>query len=503
MQLLAVAKRLIGHIVLIGQAQKIACKGGEAAMERIFVATVGMAPAVVTETLWALWARDAAWIPDRIEIVTTLGGAQAIRRDLLVSDGPLATIYPAPWRIPPITVFIPLRDTASEAVRSMTLAWTNGHAVVARNEHPLAISDVDDEDAAICMGDLILDRVGAACRDPSNQLHLSISGGRKTMSAHALFSLGLVGNPQDEASHVLMGAEFDSNRQFWHPNQGGCIHTTEVQRLSLGKPPQDWPAPTLDPRDAAATLRLFPIAAPRYDLIPRQSKGSKSLPRLSTILDQMNLAGDWLRAPRMELDVHLNAVTVNGRRQTMHPMDFLWLRLLATAAAEGWTSPRDHGQPPGAVTVARLLFGPPDHGRLHDLRRWFEEAQTAGLRGDDVVRKAAQRTLALSEASGDTNPGDNLGTKIFGWIGVMDAAAARGPATFDAKIVDVAKDILDTLGSFTKLRGQLADLFGVPLAEAMLPRHQKRSRKVDDLRQAAFTLNGVAPGFLHVVGQII
>ena len=502
MRLFVVAKRLIGPIVLIGQAQKIACKSGKVAMERIFVATVGMAPAVVTETLWALRAREAVWIPDRIEIVTTLGGAQAIRRDLLATGGPLATIYPAPWRIPPITVFIPLRDTASETVRAMTLVWADGQAVVVKGEHPLAISDVDDEEAAICMGDLILDRVGSACRDPSNQLHLSISGGRKTMSAHALFSLGLVGNPQDEASHVLMGVEFDSNRQFWHPDQGGRIHTVEAQRLSQGKPQPDWPAPTLDPRNAATTLRLFPIAAPRYDLIPRQRKGSRSLPRLSTILDQMNLAGDWLRAPRMELDVLCNAVTVNSCRQILDPMGFLWLRLLATAAQEGWTSPRDHGQPPGSVTVARLLFGPPIHTRLHELRRWFEEAQTAGLRGDDVARKAALRTWALTEASGDADPGDNLGTKIFAWIGVMDEAKLRGPSSFEAKLIDVAKDILAKMGSFTKLRQHLTTLFGAPLAEAMLPRRNDRPSPIDDLPQAAYTLNGAGPGFLQTVGQV-
>lgn len=465
-------------------------------MERIFIATLGMAPAVVTETLWALRQRVPPWIPDRIEVITTRQGARAVRDRLMVGAGPLASLYPPPRRIPPMTVLVPVNDMAAPRVRRTALHWDPATGRIGtEGDEAEGIADVDDAQAAACMGDLILDRVAAACALPDNQLHLSISGGRKTMSAHALFSLGLVGNPQDEASHVLMGAAFDTNPQFWHPDQGGRIHTVEAQRAaqSAGTARKGLPAPALDPREAAASLRLFPIAAPRYDIISRSDRGA--LPRLSAIIDQMNLAGAWLRAPAMRLDTRRNTVTINGETRPLDPMDFVWLRLLATAADEGWTSAEDRDQPAGMVTAARLLYGRPGYGRLADLRLWYQEAMTAGLRGDEVARRAAQRTELLG-ADDPRAASRNLGARVTGWLAEISQGAARGDRVRRAAEEKAAEDLVAVIGSFSKLREELAAAFGKPLVEAMLPRARTKYSKVDGMPRAGWMLAGARPGFL-------
>ena len=461
-------------------------------MKRIFIATLGTAPAVVTETLWSLAQRPTPWIPDRIEIITTLEGVKFIRPTLMRKDGPLSTIPGLPQETP-LSLFVPIRDLTSERIRAVELRWT-GEGVTTIGEDPAALHDVDDEEAASCMGDLILDRVHAACADSTNQLHLSISGGRKTMSAHALFSLGLVGNPQDEASHVLMGAEFESNREFWHPDQGGLIRTSAEQNamFKAGLMPGDpaAPKPSLDPKLARQTLRLFSIAAPRYDVIPKaapaKAKSIQSrLPRLSVIIQQMNLAGDWRRAPQMELNTWTNRVTINGCERFLDPMDFVWLRLLATAASEGWISPRDHGQPPGAVTVARVLFGGQD--RLGDLRRWCMEATTAGTRGNDVVRLAALRTEAMDgEAEGGLGQ-QNLANRILEWKKEFGKAA-------------VAEELQETLQrNISKLEDHLEGKFGLPLAKALEMGSKGRRKPVDRIPQAAYGLSHAQKGFLKVI----
>lgn len=466
-------------------------------MELVFLATLGKAPAVVTESLWALRQRPKPWVPDRVELVTTLGGAEELCRSLLIPDGPLATIYPD-TPVPPVQVFVPLPDILSPTVRHVSLAWSAASGVAA---DPAALAgglaDVSDETAAACMGDLILDRVNEACRDPDNQLHLSISGGRKTMSAHALFSLGLVGNPQDEASHVLIGGEFDTNRRFFHPDQGGLIHTVAVQIAHRTRPVADWPAPTLDPREAAGKLRLFAIAAPRYDAIARRGRTGAPLPRLSTIIDQMNLAGEWRRAPRLVLDVARNTAIVCGRTGALDLTDFTWLRLLATAAEEGWTSAQDiAAPPPGALSAMRLLSGAPGYARLRQLRLWFDHAVLAALRGTSADRKAAERLSSLTGSGGSRN----LKTKIDAWLAVLAEAGRRGPASLEARTVDVAAEIMTEIASFTKLRDELAKVFGLPLAGAMLPRPTRRPRRDDGLSLATYGLAGAAPGFLTVTG---
>ncbi len=462
-------------------------------MDRIFIATLGISPAVVTETLWALSRRPTPWVPDRVELITTLKGGKDLCDRLLQPDGPLTSLYGSAAAVPPVTVLVPVGDMAASQVQHVRLDWRAETGTPA-DPRPLdgGLDDVNDHDSAACMGDLILDRVHAACRTGANQLHLSISGGRKTMSAHALFSLGLVGNPQDEASHVLIAEPFDGNPGFWHPDQGGLVDVRAPLRAPLGAPPGAPKPPPVPAADGARTLRLFPIAAPRYDAVPRTAA---TLPRLSAIIDQMNLAGEWLRAPRLTLDCATNSVTLCGTTRRIDTVDFVWLRLLATAADEGWTAPEDGPlQPPGAVTVARLLQGAPQYPRLKALRGWFALAETAALRGDAVTRNAAKREGAAG-----------MQAKLRGWLADLAASHRQNAARPDVlrrDLLAVADDLVTALQShISKLGDEIAKEFGLPVAQAMLPRRDKRPRPRNGLSQAAYALAVAAPGFLTVTGD--
>ena len=52
----------------------------------VLVALCGRSPAVITETVWALAHEHPPLIPDRVVIITTREGREAIRRELL-EDG--------------------------------------------------------------------------------------------------------------------------------------------------------------------------------------------------------------------------------------------------------------------------------------------------------------------------------------------------------------------------------------------------------------------------------
>ena len=55
-------------------------------MERsVLFALCGMSPAVITETVWALAHASPRELPDRVVVLTTRKGRDAIRRDLLDS----------------------------------------------------------------------------------------------------------------------------------------------------------------------------------------------------------------------------------------------------------------------------------------------------------------------------------------------------------------------------------------------------------------------------------
>ena len=51
-------------------------------MRTVLIATTGMSPAVLTETVWALAQESPAVIPDDIVVITTVSGRQKIEEQL-------------------------------------------------------------------------------------------------------------------------------------------------------------------------------------------------------------------------------------------------------------------------------------------------------------------------------------------------------------------------------------------------------------------------------------
>ncbi len=87
------------------------------------------------------------------------------------------------------------------------------------------------EEDAIAFGDAVCEVVQRETRDDGAVVHLSLAGGRKTMSFHGGAAMTLFGRPQDELSHVLVHppALERPEADFWWP---GHNHTGDVN-LSL------------------------------------------------------------------------------------------------------------------------------------------------------------------------------------------------------------------------------------------------------------------------------
>jgi hypothetical protein len=470
-------------------------------VEKVFVVTLGMAPAVITETLWALLRRDPPWRPDRIEVITTTGGARSVAKDLLRSGGPMHSLF-EPHPVPPVSLHVPAPGDADGPVRSLRLDWT-GHTLTESDLARLdgAHADVASETEASDMGDLILLRIWETTRCPDNQLHLSIAGGRKTMSAHALYSLGLVGNPQDEASHVLIGKDFDGNGQFFHPGQGGLIHTVAEQRAH-GAKVHELCAPTLDPAEAADSLRLMSIAAAPFMGFPKVAR-DKAPPRLSTILGHTAIAAAWQRERTIRLDPATNAVTIGGHTARVSAMSFVWLRALATARRDGWTFPGAiPDQHDGTLSIRSLMYGEPDLARVQKLGAWYREAIDAAMRDiDPARRRGAEGQLRREENDAFHDAVEKDVTYILN----QPDRKKR-----DERIELFGDDIRQRIASLTKLRADLERWFGAPLAEALIPRKdpplQNGRRRIEPaplgrLKSPALTIPGLAASGVHIMGE--
>lgn len=154
---------------------------------RVLVCVLGGTPAVITETLQELLARE--FVPDRIVIFTTTTGEGGLDAAFEANLGALCAEYGAAvphWR--PVEL---LRDVAGAPLSDIR-------------------SDADNVGAA----NVIANAVRELTRFPETVVHASVAGGRKTMGTLLSDAMSLFGRAPDAVSHVLVqpeAAEFARN----------------------------------------------------------------------------------------------------------------------------------------------------------------------------------------------------------------------------------------------------------------------------------------------------
>ncbi|HYN78850.1 MAG TPA: CRISPR-associated ring nuclease Csm6 [Lamprocystis sp. (in: g-proteobacteria)] len=211
---------------------------------RILLMVTGRTPQVVTETLYAIACRPtppaAPFVPTEIHLVTTAEGAQDARLALLDPKGGwfhrLCTDYSLP---------------------DITFGPDQIHIISDADGQPADdIRTAAEHDAC---ADLITERVRAFTADPEAALHVSLAGGRKTMTYYLGNALTLFGRPQDRLSHVLVQPLYESNRDFFYP--------TPVSERLYSEPLKRY----FDAKDAEVTLADIPFVRLR-DSLPGQFK---------------------------------------------------------------------------------------------------------------------------------------------------------------------------------------------------------------------------------------
>lgn len=187
----------------------------------------GLTPAVITETLYGLAvARRPRVVPDEIHIITTGAAYPAVVGRLLGSRGALAQLR---------------REYGLPDDR---LRCDPARVHVLRDHHGRLIEDIRSDRDSRSAGECIRDVVRALARDPTAQLHCSLAGGRKTMSALLATALQLYGRPHDRLYHVLVSEPFERIPEFLYPPRrptryrvdGGWVSSTQAQVVLVDIP---------------------------------------------------------------------------------------------------------------------------------------------------------------------------------------------------------------------------------------------------------------------------
>lgn len=175
--------------------------------KKILLSVTGMSPAVVTETLYAL-VTEKGFIPDEIQVITTLQGRNQVLKTLCGIEGGRKEKKGA------LEEF--LEDYGKQyGIEQIHFDESCIHIIEDENGDQLA--DIRSPQENNLAADKIVNLVGKLCSDENNQLHVSIAGGRKTMGFFMGYALSLYGREQDSLSHVLVSADFENLPSFYYP----------------------------------------------------------------------------------------------------------------------------------------------------------------------------------------------------------------------------------------------------------------------------------------------
>nr|CAA6825505.1 MAG: CRISPR-associated protein, Csx3 family [uncultured Thiotrichaceae bacterium] len=169
---------------------------------RVLLVVTGKTPQIVTETLYKLAVgNEPVFIPTEIHLVTTAEGAKSAKVALLgvgEQEGKFQQFC---------------RDFALTEI-----CFTENFIHVIEDQlHGEFLNDAQSTLHNEVASDFITQVIQELTQDEDSALHVSIAGGRKTMSYYAGYALSLYGRMQDRLSHVLVNEPFQNNREFFYP----------------------------------------------------------------------------------------------------------------------------------------------------------------------------------------------------------------------------------------------------------------------------------------------
>jgi CRISPR-associated protein (TIGR02584 family) len=174
---------------------------------QILVAGMGTSPAVLTNAVWALAHQREPVVPDEIVVFITKNGKTLLKKSLF--DGGV-------WADM-------LKCLAREGVNvegKLMFGETSIRSIpdVKGNE----IDDLRTGEDNLRAADFMLAQLRQYTEDSGTELHVSIAGGRKTMSALLLSCMTLLGRECDKVYHVLLPSEFEGGTEpaFYFPKKG-------------------------------------------------------------------------------------------------------------------------------------------------------------------------------------------------------------------------------------------------------------------------------------------
>lgn len=278
--------------------------------EHLLVALVGLSPAVLTETIYALCLGSEIGIPDRILVVTTTTGRDRLIAKLFHHHGWKRLLDRLERDLGPGALANKLRfGPIEDCIR-----------VIPNQSRDQNLRDVRTVEDNTAVADFLMDTVRGPCEDEDIQITASLAGGRKTMSALLLSIMSMLGRFSDRVVHVLVNDPWDRIPDFLFPGCPGDFHHPDTEE-------------PLNSSTANVTLAEVPLVPLRYIFKKEIGRSASSYNRL---IEQLRYKTAELDTDlEIEVNTSSGSILISGTLISASSMEFAFYGALARRAAEG------------------------------------------------------------------------------------------------------------------------------------------------------------------------
>ena len=181
----------------------------------VLIATMGLSPAVLTETVWALAHAKKPVIPDEIVVLSAKNSVDKMKRDLLEGSDPV-------WG----RLLFALKKDKIDIDGKLIFGSMSIHVIPDARKNEMW--DLRSSEDNLLAADFMMQEIRKYSESPDTEIIASIAGGRKTMSALLLSCMTLLGREEDRVVHVLLPEELEGGAEppFYFP-QKGIVHVSK------------------------------------------------------------------------------------------------------------------------------------------------------------------------------------------------------------------------------------------------------------------------------------
>ena len=268
----------------------------------ILVSAMGTSPAVLTNTVWGLAHQKPSIVPDEIVVFITKRGKELLSQKLF-DEGV--------WN----AMRSNLKREKIEVEGKLVFGATSIRAIPDAEGNE--IEDLRTGEDNLRAADFMLSQLRQYTEDSGTQLHVSIAGGRKTMSALLFSCMTLLGRECDKVYHVLLPQDLEQGAtpEFFYPEPGKTF-------VSKGT------AKKLKAKEISTELFEVPFVRMRGWY---QEKFNAIPPSYRALVARVQeVAPPAVVYPEIEIDAWNGWATLNGQQVPMSRPCFAMLLLLAS-----------------------------------------------------------------------------------------------------------------------------------------------------------------------------